>query len=65
MMQWTAKRIGESSGAYSGRPVTFIDETGVRQTGTLTRSDWPRETTMLVVDGATYFLPNETLVEVS
>jgi hypothetical protein len=65
-MQWTAKQIGQSGGAYAGKTVTFTDETGVRQSGTLTRSDWPTgNTTMVIVDGAMYFLPNETLVEVA
>ena len=65
METWTAGQIGSSSGAYSGRTVTFTCD-GESVSGTLTRSDWPTAThTMLIVGSRMRSVPNTTPVEVA
>jgi hypothetical protein len=61
---WTARQIGESSGAYSGREVeVVIRDQPVR--GHLVRSDWPGSAvTPLIIDGVRYVLANNTPVTV-
>ena len=64
MQTWTAKQIGDSNGAYSGRRISFTHE-GLDVTGVLTRSDRIADgRTVLNVKGTTYFVSPEVVITV-
>lgn len=64
MQTWTAKQIGDSNGAYTGRRISFTHE-GHDVTGVLTRSDRIADgRTILNVKGTTHFVSPEVVITI-